>query len=39
MLALDYPKLTALLIEAVKTLAARVEALEALAPGSRGATR
>ena len=29
MMALDYPKLTALLIEAVKTLAARVEALEA----------
>jgi len=29
MLALDYPKLTALLIEAVKTLTARVEALEA----------
>jgi hypothetical protein len=27
-LALDYPKLTALLIEAVKTLSARVEALE-----------
>jgi hypothetical protein len=33
MLALDYPKLTALLIEAVKTLAARVEALEAAANG------
>lgn len=29
MMALDYPKLTALLIEAVKTLTARVEALEA----------
>jgi hypothetical protein len=29
MLALDYPKLTALLIEAVKTLTARVQALEA----------
>lgn len=29
LLALDYPKLTALLIEAVKTLAARVEELEA----------
>ena len=28
-LALDYPKLTALLIEAVKTLTARVAALEA----------
>lgn len=33
-LALDYPKLTALLIEAVKTLTARVETLEAQLKGA-----
>jgi hypothetical protein len=34
-MAIDYPQLTAVLVEAIKTLTGRVEALEAAAPAAR----